>query len=99
VQLRCSDGGDALVDDIVESGILKRLKMLDLRHGHITDAGARQLASCPDAKQLEVLDLTNNRLTAKGRAALFAAGIQAITERQQAAPYDDDSILYFGDSE
>jgi uncharacterized protein (TIGR02996 family) len=99
LQLRCCDGGDATIADVVASGVLKRLKMLDLRHGYVTDEGARLLASCPDAKSLEVLDLINNRLTDEGIAALQAAGIRVRAERQQAAPYDDQAILYYGDWE
>jgi hypothetical protein len=99
LQLRCSNGGDAMIEDVIASGVLKRLKMLDLRHGHVTDAGARMLAACPEAKNLEVLDLINNRLTDAGIAALKASGIPVRADRQQTAPFDDESILYFGDSE
>ena len=88
-----------MIGDLVASGILKRLKMLDLRHGLVTDEGARLLTACPDVKGLELLDLTNNRLTARGIAALAATGVRVITERQQNAPYDDNAILYCGDSE
>ena len=99
LQLRCCDGGDGLIDDIVASGTLKRLKMLDLRHGHVTDAGARLLAGCPDARNLEVLDLINNRLTQQGIAALEAAGLPLRADRQQGHPFDDEHILDYGDSE
>jgi uncharacterized protein (TIGR02996 family) len=99
LQLRCCNGGDAMIADLVASGILKRLELLDLRHGHVTDEGARLLASCPDTKDLEVLDLTNNRLTAAGVAALGAAGIHVRADRQQETPYNDDAILYCGDTE
>ena len=81
------------------SGVLKRLKVLDLRHGHVTDKGARLLASCPDARGLEVLDLINNRLTRSGVVALRRARIPVRAERQQGRPYRDDRILYYGDSE
>jgi uncharacterized protein (TIGR02996 family) len=99
LQLRGCDGGDGLIADVIASGVLRRLRVLDLRHGHVTDAGARLLASCPDARGLEVLDLTNNRLTEAGVAALRSADIPAHAERQQEAPYNDDAILYVGDSE
>jgi uncharacterized protein (TIGR02996 family) len=99
LQLRSCDGGDEMVADIISSGILKRLEMLDLRHGRITDAGARLLADCPDIRNLKVLDLINNRLTETGIAALRAAGIPVRCDRQQGQPYDDDQILYVGDSE
>jgi uncharacterized protein (TIGR02996 family) len=99
LQLRCCDGGDPMVEDIVASGVLRRLKVLDLRHGHVTDRGARLLASCPEARNLEVLDLINNRLTPSGVAALRRARVPVRAERQQDRPYHDDSILYYGDSE
>jgi hypothetical protein len=99
LQLRCCNGGDAMITDIVASGILKRLKLLDLRHGHVGDEGAGLLASCPDARNLEVLDLTNNRLTEAGVAALGIAGIRVRADRQQGAPYNDDAIPYCGDTE
>jgi uncharacterized protein (TIGR02996 family) len=99
LQLRCCNGGDAMIGDIVMSRLLKRLKMLDLRHGHVTDEGARLLASCPDAKNLEILDLTNNRLSEAGVSALRAVGVPVRADRQQNAPYNDEAILYCGDTE
>lgn len=99
LQLRCCNGGDAMIADIVASGILKRLKWLDLRHGHVSDEGARLLASCPDARNLESLDLINNRLTGTGVSVLKTAGVSVRADRQQAAPFNDDAILYCGDSE
>jgi hypothetical protein len=99
LQLRGCNGGNAMIADLVASGLLKRLKWLDLRHGHVDDEGARLLVACPDARNLEALDLKNNRLTDVGAAALRTAGIPVRADRQQSAPYDDDAILYFGDSE
>jgi uncharacterized protein (TIGR02996 family) len=99
LQLRCCSGGDATVQDIVSSGILKRLQVLDLRHGFITDQGAKWLAECPDARNLEFLDLVNNRLTAVGIGELQSAGVPLRTERQQEEPYRNDAALYYGDSE
>src|SRR5262249_16512386 len=43
LQLRLSSLGDEGCREIVASGILRRLKVLDLRHGRVTDAGARLL--------------------------------------------------------
>ena len=43
----------AAVRKIVGSGILRRLRLLDLRHGCITDEGTRILAACPDLKNLD----------------------------------------------
>jgi hypothetical protein len=99
LQLRCCSGGDATAADVASSGILKRLRSLDLRHGFITDEGARLLADCPELCRLERLDLTNNRLTPAGIAALRATGVPLVAEAQQTAPFDDEAILYYGDSE
>jgi hypothetical protein len=97
LQLRCCDGGDEMVEDIVDSGALRRLQSLDLRHGRVTDRGARILAACPDAKGLAV-DLVNNRLTNAGIAALQIAGVRVRADQQQSKPYDTRS-LYCGDTE
>src|SRR5262249_2474998 len=69
LQVRCCDGGDVMIADIVASGVLRQLEMLDLRHGHVTDHGARLLADAPDARNLKVLDPINNPLTDAGNAA------------------------------
>src|SRR5262245_59888902 len=63
LQLRSCNGGDGMIEDFIASGILKRLRALDLRYGHVTDAGARLLAACPDIRNLQSLDLIGNRLT------------------------------------
>src|SRR5262249_45282279 len=57
LQIRSCSGGDEMIEDVVSSGILKRLDVLDLRHSRVTDAGACLLAACPDARRLKVLDL------------------------------------------
>src|SRR5262249_45453837 len=44
LQLRMSDLGDAGIAEIIRTGLLGRLEELDLRHGCVTDVGARALA-------------------------------------------------------
>ena len=39
--------GDKGVKEIVASGILARLKVLDLRHGCVSDKGAEMIAEVP----------------------------------------------------
>jgi hypothetical protein len=77
LRLRLTDFGDAGAKEIVESGILKRLKVLDLQGGCITDAGAKLLAGCPDLKNLEFLNLRRNALTKAGEKAIKAVGVKA----------------------
>jgi uncharacterized protein (TIGR02996 family) len=78
LQLRLSDMGDAGVQEIVSSGILNRLKWLDLRHGCITNEGAKLFAACADAKNLERVDLSRNAVNAWGLHVLRRAGINAV---------------------
>jgi uncharacterized protein (TIGR02996 family) len=77
LRLRLTDFGDAGAKEIVESGVLKRLKVLDLQGGSMTDAGARLLAACPDLKNLDFLNLSRNALTKAGEQAIAATGVKA----------------------
>jgi hypothetical protein len=70
--------GDDGVREIVSSGILKRLRWLDLRHGRITDEGARLFAACADTRNLERLDLSRNAVSSAGLKALRNAGVNAV---------------------
>jgi uncharacterized protein (TIGR02996 family) len=94
--VRYTDFGDDGVRELLDSGILKRLKVLDLRGGCVTDEGAALLAASADAKGLERLNLDVNALTAKGVKALKAAGIKASTKGQhnELPPYDDELPEY-----
>jgi hypothetical protein len=92
--------GDEGVSEIVASGVLKRLKWLDLRHGRVTDEGARLLAECPDARRLEMLDLSRNGVTGAGLACLADAGVRARADK----PLSPNELaagryLYEGDTE
>jgi uncharacterized protein (TIGR02996 family) len=97
LHLHACDLGDEGCEDIVRSGILKRLKTLDLRHGRISDAGAKILAACPDILHLEKLVLEDNELTEAGRLVLLGIGIDVEYERQYEV--NSNEYLYSGDME
>ena len=101
LRLRLTDFGDRGAKEIVESGILKRLKVLDLRHGCVTNEGARLLAACPDLRNLERLDLSRNALTDAGIAALRGTKVPAELARQHDPTGEDEhpEYLYEGDYE
>jgi hypothetical protein len=82
LQLRLTDFGDDGVEEVVTSAVLKRLRVLDLSYGCVTDRGAAILAACPDLKNLAFLDLTMNALSEDGVAALKATGVNVETGRQ-----------------
>jgi Ran GTPase-activating protein (RanGAP) involved in mRNA processing and transport len=76
LRLRLTDFGGAGAKEIVESGILKRLKVLDLQGGCITHEGAGRLAGCPDLKHLDYLNLSRNALTKAGEQAIAATRVK-----------------------
>lgn len=91
---RLSDSGDEGVQEIISSGLLSRLRLLDLQYGAVTDSGAELLAAEPALKQLEHLDLTGNALTKRGIKRLRDTGI-LVTATEQHDP-DDRTFLYEG---
>jgi uncharacterized protein (TIGR02996 family) len=78
---------------VLDSGILKRLEVLDVGYGNMTDEGARLLAGCPDLKNLKLLDVRRNALTQEGIDALKGAGIQVIADNQHAGDEDADYLF------
>jgi uncharacterized protein (TIGR02996 family) len=102
--LRLTDFGDRGAKEIVESGILKRLRVLDLHGGCMTDEGAAHLAACPDLKNLEYIDLSNNALSTVGDKAIRATKVKANLAGQhgQAGSSEEGEIpeyLFQGDIE
>lgn len=100
--LRLTDFGDAGVKEIVQSGMLKRLTVLDLQGGCITDVGAKLLADYPDLKRLHRLNLNTNALTEKGIALLEATGVPLTAVGQHGqVPGDGETpeYLFEGDIE
>src|SRR5262249_61631372 len=97
LQVHMTTFGDEGCGRIIDSGILQRLKTLDIGYGNMTDEGARLLAACPDLKHLEGLDVSRNALTARGIDALRRVGIPGIAENQHAP--DAEDYLYEVDVE
>jgi uncharacterized protein (TIGR02996 family) len=88
--LRLPGFGDAGVDELIASGLIGRLKGLDLCRCMITDDGARALAACPHVPNLEYLHLDNNYLTPAGIDALAAVGVQVSEQQFFAVEWDPD---------
>ncbi len=82
LRLRLTNFGDAGAKEIVESGILKRLKVLDLQGGCMTDQGVKLLVGCPDLQRLEFLNLSRNALTSAGEQAVLQAVAKANVSAQ-----------------
>lgn len=103
LRLRLTDFGDKGAKEIAESGILKRLRVLDLSLGCMTDDGAEALAKCPDLKNLEFLDLSQNALSPDGVKAIQATRVKANVGSQhgETGPRDGEmpEYLSMGDIE
>jgi hypothetical protein len=79
---------DELVEALVRSPILARIKSLSLAHGMLTDAGIATIVKHADAfKHLTALDITNNYATPDGVASLH--GVCTIVSEEQRNPNDD----------
>jgi hypothetical protein len=78
--------GHAMDDDdceaLAESGILRRLRVLDLSHGTISDRGVSALARCRDISGLELLDLSFNLIGERGVRRMEALPIEVNCEEQ-----------------
>lgn len=86
--LRLPGFGDAGVDELISSGMVARLKGLDLCRCEITDDGAQELAACPDVARLEYLHLDNNLLSPVGIEALAAVGV-TVSDRQMYGGWEE----------
>jgi uncharacterized protein (TIGR02996 family) len=99
LRVHMTDMGNALCEEIVRSGILKRLTVLDLSWGRITDVGARVLARSPDLPRLQALALYNNALTEEGLSLLRKTGVPLVLEEPYQHGVRDRSYLYEGEME
>lgn len=102
--LRITDFGDEGAKEVVKSGILNRLKVLDLQFGCITDEGAKALANCPDIKHLDRLNLNDNAMTAVGveRLTKVCKELSALGQHNGKPPFeegDPPQFFYMGDIE
>lgn len=82
LRLMLTDFGDEGAEEVVSSGVLRRLRVLELAYGCMRDRGALALAAAPDLKNLALLDLEMNALTESGIAALQATGVHLKSGRQ-----------------
>jgi uncharacterized protein (TIGR02996 family) len=97
LQVHMTVEGDSLVEILIDSKILGRLKSLDLAYGNLTDDNVAHLAKCPDLKHVKVLDVSKNALSSSGINALKATGIQVVADDQHEV--DGQDYLYEVDVE
>ena len=99
LRLRLTDFGDDGAKEIVASGVLKRLKHLDLSGGCVTEEGANLLAACPDLKNLDALNLDENAIHGTGPERLRAAfpSVKLASQHEEVPPFPDNEwVEYLG---
>ncbi len=98
--LPCATAGDRGIGCLINSGLLHRLKFLDLRHGHVTDAGAFALFEALNGTphMLEALRLEFLALTDAGIQALRRLNLASLDAAAEYA-YGTGNYLTQGDSE
>lgn len=98
LQVHMSRHGDDLARAVADSGILRRLKHLDLAYGNMTDAGARLLADAAGLGGLESLIVSRNAMTSAGISALRKGGAKGLVADGQHGA-DDEGYTYEVDAE
>ena len=96
LQFKASEIGNAGVEELIKSGLLGRLKVLDLTYGCINDEGAEMLANAPETKNLDQLILDGNGLSNAGIRAIRKSGVNVKAEQQLSISDDDDYQEYLG---
>ena len=81
--------GDEGVDLLLATGVVGRLRGLDLSGCGITDDGAQLLAADPAVPRLDYLTLDHNYISPIGIDALAAVGV-AISQQQHLGPMSGD---------
>ncbi|HEY0254544.1 MAG TPA: WGR domain-containing protein [Kofleriaceae bacterium] len=96
--LKNSEFADDIAKAVVDSKLVKQLKVLDLSLGTMTDAGAAILAANKDKlKHLELLDLHRNYLTKQGIKAVAGLCKKVVTTGQEQADEDGDDVYRYPD--
>ena len=99
LSLKSSHFGDEGIDLLIRSGLLGRLRSLDLEYGAVTDVGA-QLLAATDLRRLELLNVNGNYISPERVLELRAACPRLISDRQHFGEPDDDlQHLFYGDME
>ena len=98
LSLYLTDSGDEGIKELIKSGLLARLKTLDMRLGSVTDEGAELLAA-EDLSHLEELNLSENFLSKAMVKKLKGLGKNIVIAGQNFGTPEESDYLYMGDIE
>ena len=80
---------DDMVEILKESSLIKRLRILNLTRGTLTDKGAEILLNCPAINQLHSLDVSMNLISPGMVEKLSQLDCNVIAEPQDIDSYDE----------
>ena len=80
---------DEVAIAVTKSPVMKRLEVLDLSMGVLSDAGGAGLLTCPEVKQLKFLNLRHHYLSDEMMAQLKGLGININLDEQEDGDEDD----------
>jgi len=98
LRIRLTGSGDMFCEELVRSGLLQRLKNLDLCQTGMTDEGARILAECHNTANLKQLDVQGNQLSVTAVEQLMDLDIKVHAAYQMGnlMPPDGNAGIGFG---
>ncbi|NEZ63990.1 HEAT repeat domain-containing protein [Leptolyngbyaceae cyanobacterium CCMR0082] len=88
--LRNSKFTNELIERLVKSALLPRLRVLDLSLGTLSDAGATELLASPAIRDLEILNVSESYLSDALIEQLTTLGMQIIADGQRQEEEDED---------
>lgn len=98
--LRDSEIADEIAAAAANAQVLKRISILDLSLGSLTDTGGNALLASPGIKALRKLDLHHHFLSHEVMAQFGAAGINAdLSDQKEAESYGGEEYRYIAVSE
>ena len=88
--LRNSKFADEMIDRLVRSPLLERLRVLDLSMGTLGDDGAAKLLNCRAIAELDTLNVSENYLSESMVEQLRSLNITVIADEQREEEDDED---------
>jgi len=92
--LRNSQFADEIAEAVVKSGLIKTISVLDLSLGDLTDKGAEILLNCPDINELDILNVSEARLSDEVIGKLSKLDCRLLAENQETDDDYDDEYRY-----
>lgn len=85
-----SEYSDSIAKAIVQSSIIDRIKVLDLKLGTLGDEGAEALLNCPAVNHLDILNVADNFLSDEMVERLKQLDIEVIVDDQKDEEDEED---------